>query len=94
VVLLIARRVGEGGESQDKAAQRRVGWSVFLRCKVQVRVAVIAIRVVMMTVVCLGPWRIFWQVHMTLQSVAKPRFETCSFFFLLGGAGLFSKSYW
>lgn len=60
VVLLIAKRVEDGGESQDKAAQRRVGWSVFLRCKAQVRVAVIAIRVVMMTVVCLRPRRIFW----------------------------------
>ena len=90
VVLLIVKRMGDGGESQDKAAQCRVGWSVFLRCKVQVCVAVIALRVVMMTVVCLRLRNVFWRVHMTRQSVGEPRFKTCTFFLLLGGTGLFS----
>ena len=90
VVLLIVKRMGDGGESQDKAAQRRVGRSVFLRCKVQVCVAVIAICVVMMTVVCLRLRNIFWRVHMTRQSVAEPRLKTCTFFLLLGGTGLSS----
>ena len=90
VVPLIVKRMGDDGESQDKAAQRCVGWSVFLRCRVQVCVAVIAIRVVMMTVVCLRLRNIFWRVHMTRQSVAEPRFKICTFFLLLGGTGLFS----
>ena len=80
VVLLIVKRMGDGGESQDKAAQRRVGWSVFLRCKVQVCVAVIALCVVTMTVVCLRLRYIFWRVHITRQSVGEPRFKTSTFF--------------
>jgi hypothetical protein len=48
VDLLIVKHIGDGGEPQGEAAQSRVRWSVSLRCKMQV---CIAIRVVMMTVV-------------------------------------------